>query len=113
VNNAHPRYHFQIGGQKVWDRPSHEFGSQLILETPRIAHPPLDAILAIDFILANYYSETWSNLLDKDGRYADLVETAQEIFWRPYLFAAASKWNPFSVATPKWLPQQTYFSAGT
>jgi hypothetical protein len=109
VNNIHPRYHFQIGGKHVWDKPSYEFGSQLILETPRIAHPPLDAILAIDFVLANYYAETWTNLLKADNRYSDLVETAQEIFWRPYLFAAASTWNPYSVASPRWLPQQTYF----
>ena len=112
INHNHPRYHFQIGGKHVWGKPSHEFGSQLLLETPRIAHPPLDAILAIDFVLANYYAETWSKMLKFERRYRDLVETAQDIFWRPYLFAAASTWSPFSVASPRWLPQQTYFGAG-
>ncbi|GAB3761442.1 hypothetical protein [Spirosoma pomorum] len=110
VNAVHPRYHFQMGGQKVWSSPSYEFGSQLILETPRIAHPPLDAVLAIDFVLANYYSNTWASLHKSDGQYSDLIETAQEVFWRPYLFAAASTWSPFSVANPRWLPQQTFFS---
>lgn len=110
INNVHPRYHFQVGGRNVWNKPSHEFGTQLLLETPRIAHPPLDAVLAIDFVLANYYTETWLTLRNTDSRYSDIVETAQEIFWRPYLFAAASTWSPFAVASPRWLPQQTYFS---
>lgn len=106
ANPIHPRYHFQFGGKNIWDRPNFEFGSQLLFESPRIAHPPLDAILAIDFILSNFYCKAWFKLRTQGDEYINLISSAQSRYWRPYLFALANTWSPFEVASPKWASKE-------
>lgn len=87
----HPLYHFQYGGRVLDDIKNH--GEHLILETPRIPHFPLDGILAIDFVLSNYYGELWSNLKE-EPEYKRIIENSQKRLWRPYCIAAASRWIP-------------------
>lgn len=98
---VHPVYHFQYGGQRIWDRDYQGFnyGDHLLLESPRIAHPPLDGILAIDFVLSNYYGEKWNKLRsisDSSSSYKDLLADVQHRVWRPYSIATANHW----MATP-------------
>ena len=88
---VHPIYHFQHGGQRVWDL--FDYGEQLLLEPPRIAHPPLDGILAIDFVLSNYLGDSWKKLRDQEHRYDDLVREAQRRCWRAYALASAALWQ--------------------
>ena len=92
---AHPIYHFHCGGKKVWDKTDAEFGSHLLLEGPRVAHPPLDAILAVDFILSNYLGKQWKSLRNDSTIYNDLLKNAQTRYWQPYAIAAASHWNKY------------------
>ena len=93
---AHPRYHLQLGGRGMASADG--FGGVCVLETPRLAHPPLEAILGVDFFLSNYASPMWLELSRRrtaardeaklrnevSGRYEHLLKSAQRAFWRPY-----------------------------
>lgn len=90
---AHPRYHWQFGGKKIWEIADNSFyGNHLLLETPRLPHPPLDIILAVDFVLANFYGHVWQQLKD-DDEYIKYIKIAQEIYWRPYFNSINSYWT--------------------
>lgn len=89
---AHPLYHFQYGGKRVRDIEQH--GEHLLVESPRLAHPPLDAVLAIDFILSNFFYDVWFGLRNRHAFYSDTVREAQRRFWRPYALASAWLWAP-------------------
>jgi hypothetical protein len=65
-------------------------GNVLLLDPPRLLHPPLDAILAVDFVLSNFMGAKWKQLR-ADEHYETMITHAQELFWKPYvksLFAA-------------------------
>lgn len=93
---VHPAYHVQYGGQRLPALRS--LGNHLLLGSPRIAHPPLDGVLAVDFVLTNYFPERWRDLRD-DRRYRGLVGDAQDRYWRPYSMASAERW---SAGDPAW-----------
>jgi hypothetical protein len=89
---VHPLYHFQFGGRKTWheyDNGSLNFGSALFLDPPRLPHPPMDAVLAIDFVLSNFDWGTW-NKLTQQGEYRNLVREHQRRFWQPYARTCAA-----------------------
>jgi len=100
---AHPHYHFQHGGHKMWGDV--DFGSAMVFESPRIAHPPLDGILAIDYVLSNFCGNKWRELLE-DGEYVNLVKSAQKRLWRPYAISTASRWC--TDVSSSWLPQDLW-----
>lgn len=100
---AHPNYHFQHGGNKMWG--GDDFGSAIVFESPRIAHPPLDGILAIDYVVSNFCGNKWRKLLE-DGEYVNLVKSVQKRLWRPYAISTASKWCPD--LSKSWLPQKLW-----
>lgn len=107
INHAvHPIYHFQYGGDRVWNKPDKSYGLHLLLETPRFPHPPLDAVLAVDFVLSNYFGDIW-NELRQDDAYQELIVSAQSMCWRPYAVAATSQWpQVFGMAAPSnWASQ--------
>ncbi len=105
-HSVHPIYHFQYGGERVWNKTNNSYGLHLLLETPRFPHPPLDAVLAVDFVLSNYFGDTW-NQLRQDDSYSQLIASAQDIYWRPYALATTSYWYNFPGSrTPyDWAPQ--------
>lgn len=100
---VHPCYHFQFGGRRL---PRElEYGQLLFIEPPRLAHPPLDAILAVDFILTNYFPDTWRELRLENQRYVRVITEAQHRCWRPYATIAASRWaseDPLWTAETIW-----------
>jgi hypothetical protein len=54
-----PRFHFQVGGKAE----SNEYcWLPEVIDIPRIAHPPLDLILACEMILANFYPSEFQRL---------------------------------------------------
>lgn len=87
---AHPDYHFQHGGFKVNDIKN--YGEHLILAVPRLAHPPLDGILAVDFVLSNYFGSKWRGLRE-DSEYQKIVRAAQERCWSAYALSTAMEWK--------------------
>jgi hypothetical protein len=87
---AHPRYHFQFGGN-VLDKllvkaNASQYSNLLLLDSPRMAHPPFDGVLAVDFILSNLAGTTWRRLR-KHLDYCRLVQASQRRVWQPYVDA--------------------------
>lgn len=88
---AHPLYHFQHGGHAM--EPHAELlGKTLLLPAPRLAFPPMDAVLAIDFILSNFAGECWATMR-KDSTYLRMLQQSQKLLWRPYLRKLADWWE--------------------
>lgn len=96
----HPRYHFQFGGRRMWQAVTN-YGQVMVPEAPRLAHPPLDGILAVHFVLANFFGNIWMSLME-NREYEKLVVDAQEMLWRPYVGALASSWMPGPFDTKPW-----------
>ncbi|HIG75281.1 MAG TPA: hypothetical protein EYQ24_12100 [Bacteroidetes bacterium] len=88
---VHPVYHIHFGGNALKDME--EYGHHFFLDTPRIAHPPLDVVLGIDFVLSNYFPNRRTRLMSDYATYADIVRSAQRRVWRPYSHAAARWWQ--------------------
>jgi hypothetical protein len=102
----HPRYHFQFGGERLWGEVG-DYGDLLVPEPPRIAFPPMDAILAVNFVLANYFGDEWKRLVDDEegeDEYRDLVVDAQKRLWRPYSRALSSAWQSGPYDDLAWSP---------
>ncbi|WP_439879706.1 hypothetical protein ACSX1A_11010 [Pontibacter sp. MBLB2868] len=105
--DAHPRYHFHFGGNRMdYLNSTMNYGSTLFLGSPRVAHKPLDGILATDFILSNYHSEKRKELLNPKSRssyeYRNILRRAQERIWRPYAIATSKHWEPFQLGQVTW-----------
>ena len=88
----HPKYHFQHGGKKIKGYES-KLGNTFVMASPRIAYPPMDAILGIDFILTNFIHRDKITSVRADSRYRRLVQEAQKNYWKPYFDAISSSWH--------------------
>jgi len=90
---AHPLYHFQSGGRHVWGYPDDFFGKVLFVEGPRISHPPMDGVLAIDFVLSNYFGKAWKELF-ANHEYVNIIGSMQRKIWKPFADSFHSAWQP-------------------
>lgn len=88
----HPEYHFNMGGFALTKETDFNFGQVLLIDTPRLLHPPLDIVLSIDFILKNFYGIRVKNLTDSN-QYRTIISNAKERLWRPFYIALASHWE--------------------
>jgi hypothetical protein len=93
-DEPHPSYHFQFGGKNIRNlkKDNDNFGHLMVLDIPRINHYPMEGILAVDFVLSNFFHEVWNNLI-QDGEYSNLVREQQKLCMKPYFQALANKWN--------------------
>lgn len=80
---AHPRFHFQVGGHRLKDVDDKIRGI-LMPEAPRVPCAPLDAILAVDFILAHYCGDGWKHLSEGEPRYCQVRKSPMQRYWSPY-----------------------------
>jgi hypothetical protein len=98
---AHPIYHWQCGGnqarQFARDIGPGDLLPVLLLDSPRIAHPPLDAVLAVDFVLSNFIPSQWRPMRQLP-KYRAILMRSQKHFWRPYA-AGVRRW--FANMIPK------------
>lgn len=88
---AHPLYHFQHGGNAMLPYAG-LLGNSLLLPAPRLAFPPMDAALAIDFVLSNFSGECW-DFMRRQPSYLRLVKESQKLLWKPYLTRLANWWD--------------------
>jgi hypothetical protein len=88
-DDLHPRYHFQHAGQMMRVRED-EWGQSLFLDPPRLMHPPLDGLLAVDFVLGAYLAKRYQNECVKDATYTHLMSSAQRRAWTGFANAIAS-----------------------
>lgn len=98
--DVHPIYHFQFAGKKL-KLPNDDYGEHLVLDTPRIMHLPLDAILGFDFVLSNFLGGR-RNMLKTNRSYVNCLKEVQKQFWRPYIHSIANKWDSYSTNNYKW-----------
>jgi len=106
----HPFYHFQHGGHHTWNK-QYSYGAALILETPRFAHPPMDGILGVDFVLTNHLLTKTLEFREEDD-YSRILLSAQRRVWRPYVHALATAWGaapptcnwPYKTLWPQLMP---------
>lgn len=80
---AHPRFHFQVGGNRLKSLDANIRGV-LMPEAPRMPCAPLDAILAVDFILAHYCGNGWKDLREAEPRYGQVRKSPMQRYWFPY-----------------------------
>lgn len=88
---SHPKYHFTYGGHYLPQQG--DYGSIIILDTPRLAYPPMDAVLGIDFIIQNYIDIKKTKKLLSDSEYRLIVDKSQKRLWKPYFQSICSKWD--------------------
>ena len=88
----HPSYHFHHGGRAIKDSVCN-YGDVVLMDAPRIMHPPLDLFLAVDFLLTNFLEKrVWSNLR-ADTTYQEIVKESQTNWWKDYFQQIADYWN--------------------
>lgn len=95
VSSSHPLYHFEYGNSEINKSEDFNFGDFIILDTPRIMHPPLDIILGIDFVIKNFYKYQDHHLLTENPLYKKHIKNAQTRLWRPYFISLASNFHDF------------------
>jgi hypothetical protein len=83
TRSVHPRFHFQVGGERL-DSIDATIRGVLLPEAPRLPCAPLDAILAVDFVLAQYCGDDWGLLRDLEPRYARIRKIPMQRYWSPY-----------------------------
>lgn len=83
THSVHPRFHFQVGGDRLDDVDA-DIRGVFMPETPRLPCAPLDAILAVDFVLSHYCGSDWGVLRDIEPRYGRLRRNPMQRYWSPY-----------------------------
>lgn len=105
----HPFYHFQFGGHAMAVQ-GNAYGNAMFLSAPRIPHPPLELVLATDFLLSNFKPKGWAKVR-ADGEYLNLLDPIQNRLWSHYAKLVHSNWEATAAAgftlTPTHLWPQT------
>lgn len=82
----HPYYHFHAGGTAIAGKGP---GSLMMLSSPRLPHPPMDIVLAVNFIICHFYSTQETRFakemgIFEDDDYKQLVERSATRLYKPY-----------------------------
>lgn len=83
----HPRFHLTYGGKNMRDELKQDkdcFGKLMLMATPRIPIAPLDGVLAIDFVLNQFYKSDEIVDVLNNSRYKEAVKASQARLWEPY-----------------------------
>lgn len=96
TSTTHPLYHYEYGGTEMRKVLNFKFGDFILLDGPRIMHPPLDIVLAFDFIIKNFYSYNDHRKLTESAQYKRYIKNAQNRIWRPFAISFASHFHDFS-----------------
>ena len=95
---SHPQFHFQFGGKKLREslQAGNEYfntGELLLMESPRLMHPPMDPILAIDFIFGNFLGEASWKALRQKPNFIKIHKMSKDVFWKPYFEGISNYWS--------------------
>jgi hypothetical protein len=80
----HPLFHFHFGGHQITSNSNIDYGNILLLSPPRLMHPPLDFILAFDFIIYNFYNDEQRYGIVSHRDYEPLIKRIKKVCWKPY-----------------------------
>ena len=89
----HPLYHFHAGGSLMSNKVDEAY-DDFVISSPRLAHPPMDVILSIHFLIQNFINgneikEKIELLSDDD--YINIIERAQKRVLDPYFDSISDK----------------------
>ncbi|MCE7556357.1 hypothetical protein [Aliivibrio fischeri] len=88
----HPSYHFHHGGRRIKEE-TENYGELVLLDAPRLMHPPLDLFLAIDLLVSNFLEKrAWRNLR-ADTAYQEIIKLSQIKWWQEYYQQVADYWS--------------------
>jgi|GEM_PF-823754 len=90
----HPLFHFQHGG-KLMESFQDKLGSTVLMDSPRLIHPPMDTYIAVDFVLANFLPVKWAEIRS-EGDFASRLGKSYSDYWSPFFEAIAEAWKPFT-----------------
>ncbi|MGV3530573.1 MAG: hypothetical protein ACO1OO_16850 [Flavisolibacter sp.] len=106
---SHPIYHFTFGGSKMEAKGHDIYGNSIIMPSPRLLYPPMDAVLGIDFILQNYIHKDQLKELFLDPEYVEILKNAQIRIWKPFFSSIYSHWDTASCSVePDFLPTKLF-----
>lgn len=86
---SHPKFHFQFGGKNLREsvldpnKPI-QSGEIYLIESPRLAHPPMDTVLAVDFVVSNFIGRSALQNLRSDAQFRPLLRESSDTLWKPY-----------------------------
>lgn len=95
----HPDFHLTFGGEAMKIEGEDEntvFGKVMLVPSPRLPYPPMDAILGIDFVIKNFVPKDVAKNIVTNSQYRSAIKSSQERLWRPYMLATARHWCSFS-----------------
>lgn len=81
---THPVFHFHAGSNKLGSLST---GKLLLIGSPRVAHPPMDIFLAINFVIHNFFhSKDFANQrkILYSEEYQLLIKKSKDTFLKPY-----------------------------
>lgn len=90
TNACHPTYHWQFGGWGLKE-VSDSIEGVLVMDTPRLFAPPMDAVLAIDFLLSHFNGPAWQGIRSQTPGYLDIVRRSQNRLWKPFFTELAAQ----------------------
>ncbi len=93
ANEPHPTYHIQYSNNPE-ENGDFDYGNTLLLDTPRLAHHPLEFILGIGFLTSNFYPSAFEKIMD-ESYFPGLYRRYQERILKPYYHTMASYWAPY------------------
>jgi hypothetical protein len=96
TETSHPLYHYEFHGSELAKTEDFNYGDFIIVDAPRLMHPPMEIVLAIDFVLKNYYKFEDHKVLTEQVQYKRYIKNAQLRIWRPYAILFASNYHDFS-----------------
>ena len=102
----HPEFHLTFGGNKLKKKTEDDeiieedinqaLGKLLLIPSPRLPHPPMDAVLGIDFVIKNFVTKDVARAITSNPQYRNAVKTSQNRLWRPYMLSTAHHWCNFN-----------------
>lgn len=100
TDEIHPIYHLQYS--PALRNQATDYGSLLMLDTPRMMHAPVDLVLGLDLVLSNFLPKVWDKLRDEQ-QYVALYKKYLDSIWKPYVHTWASHWA-YDLANITWQP---------
>ncbi len=90
-DEIHPTYHLQYNLNPKKNK-DFDYGDTLNLDSPRFLHYPMDLILGLSYLIANFQPLSYSKLIE-DREVKNLIRDYQDSIWKPYSFTISNHWQ--------------------
>lgn len=90
-DEIHPTYHLQYNLNPKKNK-DFDYGGTLNIDSPRFLHYPMDLILGLSYLIANFQPLSYSKLIE-DREVKNLIRDYQDSIWKPYSFTISNHWQ--------------------